>query len=471
MMKAILCNAVFCFAALALAACGKKDAPAPAENPPPAPPAEESAAVRLITLDPGHFHAALVQKDMYPQVDPRVRVYAPAGPDLDMHLGRINSFNNRAENPTRWDSVVYRGEDFLSRMISERAGNVVVISGNNAKKTDYLFKSVDAGFHVLADKPMAIDPAGFVLLRNAFDRAREKGVLLYDIMTERYEITSMLQKELSHNEALFGTLDKGSPEDPAVTKISVHHFFKHVAGSPLRRPPWFFDVTQQGEGIVDVTTHLVDLIQWACFPEQILDGPRDVRVLSARRWATPMTKAEFQRVTSLEDMPDYLQSDLDEDGVLQVFANGEFVYTLRDVHMKVSVTWDYEAPPGGGDTHFSLMRGSRASLIIRQGPEQKFRPTLYVVNRSDATAEEFQQTLESAVKKLSDIWPGIEIQPAGEEWVLIVPDRFHAGHEAHFGQVARKYLSFLEAGAMPDWEVPNMIAKYYTIMKAYEMSR
>jgi len=33
--------------------------------------------VRLITLDPGHFHASLVQKSMYPQVSPEVRVYAP----------------------------------------------------------------------------------------------------------------------------------------------------------------------------------------------------------------------------------------------------------------------------------------------------------------------------------------------------------------------------------------------------------
>ena len=28
------------------------------------------APFRLITLDPGHFHAALVQKSMYPDVDP-----------------------------------------------------------------------------------------------------------------------------------------------------------------------------------------------------------------------------------------------------------------------------------------------------------------------------------------------------------------------------------------------------------------
>jgi hypothetical protein len=28
--------------------------------------------IRLVTLDPGHFHAALVQKSMYPTVDSTV---------------------------------------------------------------------------------------------------------------------------------------------------------------------------------------------------------------------------------------------------------------------------------------------------------------------------------------------------------------------------------------------------------------
>ena len=53
----------------------------------------------IMTLDPGHFHAALVQKNMYAQVDPLVYIYAPAGPDLDMHLKRIAGYNERAENP------------------------------------------------------------------------------------------------------------------------------------------------------------------------------------------------------------------------------------------------------------------------------------------------------------------------------------------------------------------------------------
>ena len=73
--------------------------------------------VKLITLDPGHFHAGLVQKKMYDQVDPLVHVFAPEGDDIQMHLNRIENFNNRAENPTHWVEKVYTGADFLEKLI------------------------------------------------------------------------------------------------------------------------------------------------------------------------------------------------------------------------------------------------------------------------------------------------------------------------------------------------------------------
>jgi len=124
-----------------------------------------SQPVRLITLDPGHFHAALVQKFMYPQVDPLVHLYAPNDDDLPGHLQRIESFNNRTEQPTRWRQKIYTGPDYLERMLAEKAGNVVVISGNNARKTDYILRSVQSGLNVLADKPMVIVPQDLERLR------------------------------------------------------------------------------------------------------------------------------------------------------------------------------------------------------------------------------------------------------------------------------------------------------------------
>ncbi|WP_257668036.1 putative oxidoreductase C-terminal domain-containing protein [Parapedobacter tibetensis] len=44
-------------------------------------------------------------------------------------------------------------------------------------------------------------------------------------------------------------------------------------------------------------------------------------------------------------------------------------------------------------------------------------------------------------------------------------------HEEHFAKVTEKYLTFLQSGNMPDWEVPNMIAKYYLTTKALEVAK
>ncbi len=63
---------------------------------------------------------------------------------------------------------------------------------------------------MFADKPMAITPNDFKLLHRAFELAQEKKVLLYDIMTERYSITNIIQRELAQNPEVFGTLEKGS---------------------------------------------------------------------------------------------------------------------------------------------------------------------------------------------------------------------------------------------------------------------
>src|SRR6188508_341203 len=76
--------------------------------------------VRLITVDPGHFHAALVQKSMYPNVDSVVHVYAPAGTDVQLHLDRIEKFNARTEDPTRWKEEVFTGDNFFEKMLEEK---------------------------------------------------------------------------------------------------------------------------------------------------------------------------------------------------------------------------------------------------------------------------------------------------------------------------------------------------------------
>jgi predicted dehydrogenase len=449
----------------------------------PAAAAGKDGPVQLITLDPGHFHAALVQKFMLPDVSPKVLVFAPEGDDVVQHLKRVESFNKRAENPTRWETTVYTGPDYVKRaLFATLAGNsppaasgraarefVVVLSGNNARKSENITTFINAGVNVLADKPMVIRPQELPALEAAFATASAKGVLLYDIMTERFEITTILQRELSLQKELFGTLEPGTPDNPAISKISVHNFSKVVAGAQLKRPQWFFDPEQQGAGIVDVTTHLVDLVQWEAFPEVVLE-PADAKVLSARRWPTPITLEQFGRVTGATEFPAYLAKYVDK-GVLQAPANGEFTYQLKGVHAKVSVAWDYEAPPGAGDTHFSVMRGSDATLTIQQGKEQGYKPVLYVQRAANVSAPAHEKALRAAVARVARKYPGIDIRAEGEQFVVTVPDKYHNGHEAHFTQVTEHFLDYLRAGKLPEWEVPNMLTKYATIMQAYELSR
>ncbi len=421
--------------------------------------------IRLITLDPGHFHAALVQKSMYADIDSTVHIYAPESPDLDLHMAKIDQYNSREENPTSWNSEIYKGDDFLEKMLEEKAGNVVVLAGSNLKKTEYISQSVNNGFHVLADKPMAINSEDYALLKEAFATSKEKGLLLYDIMTERSEITTILQKELSQNKDLFGELEIGSPENPAVTKESVHHFFKYVSGSPLIRPSWFFDTKQQGEGIVDVTTHLIDLTFWECFPNQII-GDENVELVAARRWPTVLTPTDFEKVTGKTEFPDFLQSSIKE-GNLETYANGEINYTIKGHHAKVSVIWNYQAPEGTGDTHYSIMRGTKANLVIRQGAEQSYKPTLYI----EPVVEISQEEAQASIDKLLSTYDGLSLEKSSAGWKVNIPEKYNIGHEAHFAQVMERFIDYYKNGTMPEWEVPNILTKYGLSTRALEMAK
>ena len=112
----------------------------------------------------------------------------------------------------------------------------------------------------------------------------------------------MLQKALSQDTTVFGRLLTGSPESPAITKESVHYISKKVSGKQLIRPPWFFDITQQGQALADVGTHLVDLVLWECYPDQLLE-PAETEVISSEIWPTRLSVNQFQSVTATQRIP------------------------------------------------------------------------------------------------------------------------------------------------------------------------
>ncbi|MCY4253221.1 MAG: oxidoreductase [Flavobacteriaceae bacterium] len=424
--------------------------------------------VKLMTLNPGHFHAALVHKEMYSQVDSTIYVFAPEGAEVEDFLSKIRSYNAREISPTSWKVETYVKDNYLEKLIEEKPGHVMIIAGKNSKKVDYILEGVKAGLNVYADKPLVIDQAGFEKLLEAFRIAENNGVLIYDIMTERFEVTNVLQKKIALIPEIFGELVEGSPNEPSIRKESVHHFYKYVSGRPLVRPAWFFDVSQQGEGIVDVSTHLIDQIQWKLFSEQVIDT-NQIQIISANRWPTILSLEEFQKVTRLKTFPQYLQKDL-INNELHVFSNGEIAYRINGKHAKVSVVWHFKAPEGAGDTHYSVMRGSKSNLIIKQGVEEDHKPTLYIEfhEESDVITE-----LEDVINlKLGNQFSNLTAEKVSDtEWKINFLEELRIGHEAHFAQVTLKFLKYLENNSLPDWEVPNMISKYYTTIEGYKKAK
>ena len=426
--------------------------------------------VRLMTVDPGHFHAALIQKEMYPGVDKRVDVYAPLGPDLFEHLKRVAAFNSRADRPTAWDIEVHTGPDFFERMLQERPGNVVVLSGRNRPKIDRIGAAVRGGLHVLADKPWILKSDDLPKLEAALAEADEKGTVAYDIMTERFEITSILQRALVNDPAVFGTIAKGTPADPAVYMESVHYLMKTVAGAPLIRPAWFFS-NDETEGLNDVGTHLVDLVQWTLFPDQALDHRQDLAVLAAQRWPTMIPEEGFRRVTGEAKFPQTLAGSI-KDGRLEYFANTLVTYRLRGIHATLAVIWDWEAPAGEGDTHFAVYKGTRARVEVRQTRADRFRPELYVIPAESGTKAQVLAGVQAQLRSLQQSHPGVAAVDRGAEIHITIPEAFRVGHEAHFAEVAANYFKFLrDRGALPAWERANMLAKYAVTTHGTELSR
>jgi len=418
--------------------------------------------IRIIQLDPTHGHAAAAQSDQIDRIDTNVYVYAPVKEDVTPYFQQINALNTRKIHPTRWHEVSYFGKDYLEKMAAEKKGNVVVLAGNNRLKIDYIEQSVNAGMNVLSDKPMVINQAGFRRLEKVYQLAQDKGLLMFDMMTERYSLINRVQRSLMQDTLLFGKLLPGTADHPSVMESSVHHFYRGGKGT---RPAWYFDVLQQGEGIVDVTTHLIDLTFWKMFPDKVIDYQKDIKVLTANRSSVVLTGAEFSAATSLSAIPSSLTQYM-KDSTLEVYANGSITYLLNGVYTEVKVQWRPATPPDGNDLRNAFAGGTRSKLLIMQEYGQK-QPFLCIQKAGKISGHEFRIQLEKSISRLQTEYPGISFAEKSNMFQIVIPSELENANDPTF----KVFINYLENKDMPKWEVPNTLAKYYITTTALEMAK
>jgi len=416
----------------------------------------------LAFLDPGHFHAALTLRERHPRVREEIFVYAPPGPELDDFLALIGAFNRRPERPTAWRPVVRAGARPLDRLLAERPGDVVILAGRNDGKMALIRRLHDAGLHVLADKPWLAGGDGLDDLRHTLGG----GALAVEIMTGRREITSVLTRKVVGDRQVFGHFGGADDGVPAIEIASVHHLEKTVNGAPLRRPPWFFDVRVQGDGLADIPTHMVDAAQQlvaAGVSHSRATPPAPLELIAARRWATPVPRDLFARVTGTPDFPPEI-SDVVRDSHLAYDGNAELTFRLDGVRVALDTRWDLSAPAGGGDIHRTIIRGTGAEIRVEQSEATGFRRRLSVLSRHEP------DRLGAALERLADAWqgehPGVTLSPSGAAWEIVVPRALDTGHESHFPLVLADFLAMVERKRAPLALAADTLAKYTLLARA-----
>ena len=414
----------------------------------------------LLILNPGHFHAALVLREPHPSLSDDIYVYSEPGPDLDRFQEIAESFNKRPVNPTRWKLNIYRGNNALEKLIRDKKGDIVVLAGRNNTKMENIDTLNRAGFAILADKPWVTTREALPFLRATMASDRPPAA---DIMTERYEIATLLQKEFLAEKDVFGEIRIDKDIGPSVFKECVHHLYKIVNQKPLVRPAWYFDIDIQGEGIVDTTIHLVDLTHWMLFPDKPIDYEKDIELIEARRWPTGVPLDKFVKITGTHQFPQAVQKYV-KDGILNYFCNGELIYRLKGIPVHLRDIWNLDEPPGGGDTHRSLIKGTRSDLMIRQLPEHDFKTELLIVPRGHRI--QVEETIQDCLEKWSHRYPGLSVNPEKNALLINIPDNLRTTHEQHFCQVRDTFLEHLDTGTEPAEHRACTVAKYTLLAEA-----
>lgn len=148
--------------------------------------------------------------------------------------------------------------DSLEALLNASGANVLLTAAVNADKADLIVQGIEAGFHIIADKPLVTTVKDLERISEALDRHPE--VHLFLMLSERYNPVLVTAKAL---------IDSGEiGEVVHVVAMRPHRL------RPEGRPDWMFDSKRYGGILNDIGVHDIDIAVW------LADSPVD-KILSA----------------------------------------------------------------------------------------------------------------------------------------------------------------------------------------------
>jgi predicted dehydrogenase len=183
-----------------------------------------TAVIRLAVAGAAHSHVAYATAE----VDHGARLVAVADPVR--------------ENAERW-ATPYDAQVFTDHreMLAKVEADVVMVAGVYGDRGQAVVDALDAGCHVIADKPLCTTMADLDAISAAVQRTGRHVTLLLE---KRYYPETLAALEIVHAGQL-GTIHGVTSSGP------------HKLNRPTR-PDWFFDATQYGGLLNDLAVHDLD---------------------------------------------------------------------------------------------------------------------------------------------------------------------------------------------------------------------
>jgi hypothetical protein len=176
----------------------------------------------------------------------------------------------------------------------------------------------------------------------------------------------------------------------------------------------------------------------------------------------------FTRITGLHDLPGALRHRV-SGGVLSYLCNAALSFRLRGIGVAIESRWALAVPQGGGDTHYALVRGTAADLIVEHGVQTQYVTDLTV--RPVNGGPGYATALGSAIESLQGAFPGVGIEPLGNHYRITIPSVLRTTHEQHFAKVLDQFLNRMDGIESSDGLGSDLVAKYTLLARAAELSR
>lgn len=140
--------------------------------------------------------------------------------------------------------------------------DLVLLAAPPGFRPHHLNAAIDAGKHVFAEKPVAVDPAGVQMVRDAADRAEKKGLAIVAGTQRRHHPGYAEVMQRLHDGAI-GDIRAGQVFYNASGYRDARERKPGMSDMEWQVRNWYFFNWLSGDHITEQAVHRIDLMNWA----------------------------------------------------------------------------------------------------------------------------------------------------------------------------------------------------------------